>query len=217
VLWLALWLPLSAVLGGVVTYLTAHFPESTAWWVRISNYLNLVMLLPAFILVYRGGQQLYSLLNVRRQPSLQAMNIAFIVFAALYVLLTLQDPARHAATTYTTLASYYQPDWLIITTLIIPQLIMWYLGFQAVYYIYLYAKHVKGTLYKASLTGVAAGIAGVVVATVVLRCFQSLSSQFGRLSLSLVVIVVYLLLIIISAGYILINRGAKSLQKIEEL
>ncbi len=132
-------------------------------------------------------------------------------------MLTLEDSARQAPTHSVSIASYYLPDWLIITTIVIPRLILWFWGIKAVEDIYMYRKKIKGKIYKVALQNVARGIAAVVVATILLRCFQSLSSPIGELSLALIILLIYLLLIAIGIGYVLIYKGAKQLQKIEDL
>ncbi|MDB5171097.1 MAG: hypothetical protein JWO35_791 [Candidatus Saccharibacteria bacterium] len=216
-LMLALWLPVSAVSSILAAHYYRDHPSSTATLIIAINYVNIALLFPAFIQMYRGARKLLPLIKTTAASLSQTVNLVFICFSALYVFLVLEDPARHAATDSTTIASYYLPDWLIIISLVIPRLIMWFFGAKAVQYLYLYRNRVKGTLYKAALNNLARGIAGVVLATIVLRCIQSLSSQLGELSLALMLLVIYLLLLLIAIGYVLIFKGAKNLQQIEEL
>lgn len=217
ILLLTIWLPLSTLVSSFASQIYHDHPTFTDDLVRLVNYANVLILFPAFLIINQGSRKLLALTRTTIQSPSQRVTLVFIALSALYVFLTLQDPARSVATASVMTASYYQPDWLIITTLVIPRLLMWFLGIQAVYNIYLYSKKVKGAIYKSSLRNLAMGIGGVVLISILLRCLQSLSSQIGNFSLGLLLLIIYFLLIIISAGYILISRGANSLQQIEEL
>jgi hypothetical protein len=218
ILWLGLWLPLSTIINNFFfEYYSAHH-GATADLVRLNNYLNMIILFGGFWLVYKGSGQLLAL--VKKKPDTvasQILTLAFIAFSALYVFLTLEDSARRYPTHSVATATYYEPDWLIIITLVIPRLLYWFLGAQAVQNIYLYRRKVKGRLYKHALNNLALGLGSVVTTTILLRCLQSLSAPLERLSLGLLLGVVYVLLILISVGYVLIAKGAKKLQQLEEL
>lgn len=214
---LALWLPVSAVTGVLSAKFYQAHPLQTAKMIIIVNYVNIAFLFPGFILTYQGARKLLPLIKTSATTLSQAVNIGFICFSGFYVFLTLEDPARHFPTDVTSKAAYYLPDWLIVFTLVIPRLIMWYLGVKAVQYLYLYRNKVKGTLYKQALNNLARGFMGVVITTIILRCFQSLSAPLARLNLAALLLIVYALLIIIAIGYGLISLGAKKLQQIEDL
>jgi hypothetical protein len=216
-LWFVLWLPLSTIAGGLIKEYYGSHPSATAGLVIINNYFNMLILLPAFWLVKSGSQKLLAIIKkpVNTMPSL--VMIGYIAVSALYVLLVLHDPARLAPTNNASVASYYQPDWLIITTLVIPRLIAWFWGLQAVINILLYRAHVKGRLYKEALNSLAIGLAGILIMTILLRSLQSLTTSLNQWSLAVILAVIYLLLIVISIGYAFIAVGAKNLQKLEEL
>jgi hypothetical protein len=216
VLWLALWLPVSAVLSSLTTQIYQEHGSMTAGLVIFSNYVNLAILFPAFYIVHRGSQKLLGVIKLREHISIRSV-VLIVAFSALYTMLVLQDPARRVPSGAATTAAYYQPDWLIVVTIVIPRLIMWFFGIQAVYNIYRYMNNVKGSIYKDALRVFANGIAGVLVVSIVLRCMQSLSSQMGALSLVLVLVIVYALLLAISVGYIFMAMGAKRLSQIEDL
>jgi hypothetical protein len=63
---------------------------------------------------------------------------------------------------------------------------------------------------------VALGIAVVVLGSVLTRVFISISTTITNLKLTPILIIIYGLLSVIAAGYILIAIGAKKLRKIEE-
>ncbi len=217
ILLLTLWLPLSAILANFLSRYYHVHPAATANAVRLDNYANLAILLPAFWLINHGA---HKLLKVAKQPSYQfpqKIVIAFISLSALYVLIALSDPAREAPTQAVAAATYYLPDWAIVTTIIIPRLIMWFLGIQAIYLMYLYRQKIKGALYRDALKSLSQGLAWVIGTTIVLRLFQSVSTQLVNFNLGAILLILYGLLTIIAIGYSLIAKGAKSLQHIEEI
>ena len=215
ILLLTLWLPLSAVLGGWFSALYRAHPGQTAHLTQLNNYLNMLLLLAAFIFIDQGAKRLVSLTSrVKRAPN-QKLILLYIAFAVCYVWLVLSDPSRRQSHG-TTVATYYQPDWLVITTIVIPRLITWFLGAQAVQNIYFYARKVKGPIYKAALRDLAYGIAGVSILIISLRCLQSLTNQLERLSLGGLLILVYALVIIIGIAYFYLAKGSRKLLRIEE-
>lgn len=219
VLLLGVWLPLSTIIGNLASNHYIFHPGSAPALVRLINYANLLILFPAFLLVYLGSKKLLTLLKGKQAILAQThiFTLSYISFSALYVLLVLHDPSRQLPAGDVRFGTYYEPDWLIVTTIVIPRLIIWYLGLQTMRNLYIYRSRVNGNLYRAALKRLAQGIAGVVVATIVLRIFQSVSATTSHLSLGALLVVVYILLAIMSVGYILIAKGSKSLQKLEEI
>jgi hypothetical protein len=211
------WLPFSTLIGNLASSYYANHPGAAAGLVIVVNYLNIVVLIPAFWWVYQGANRLLSSAKIIHTSLTVRQTMLFIVFAALYTYLTLHDPARQFSTDGVMKATYYLNDGWILFTIVIPRLLMWYLGFAAAASIILYRQKVKGTIYKEALRWVAFGLTGIVASTVILRVIQSLSTQLGKLSLLLLFLVVYVLLAVIAVGYVLLAKGASRLQKIEEL
>jgi hypothetical protein len=216
VLWLALWLPFSAIVGNLTTQYYRSHPQATDIMVNINNYANILMLFVSFVLLSKGASGLLSLI---RRPHLSMPTTGIIIticLSSIYVYLVFHDPARQFPTRDVPVAAYYLPDWAILTTIIIPRLIMWYLGARTVYILFLYRNKVKGRLYKNALENLARGLGCVVLLSIILRCFQSLTTLLSNLSIGAILLVIYALLLLIAVGYILIAKGAKSLQMIEE-
>jgi len=213
---LSLWLPFSAVLGNVTTQYYRDHPEATAWMVNINNFANIIILLPAFILLSRGASKLLPLIRRSHVPIPTIAILTGVCLSAIYVFLVFHDPARQFPTKEVETAAYYLPDWAILFGLILPRLIMWFLGAQAVYYLFLYHRKIKGALYKTALNNLARGIAWVVATIILLRFLQSLSGLLSELSVGLLLALIYVLLILIAVGYVLIAKGARKLLAIEE-
>jgi hypothetical protein len=215
--WFATWLPLTAILGNFSKQYYLNHPSVTAGLTIFNNYFALVFLGLAFIYTYYGSRRLLVLIKNPVSYLSQPIIIGYIIFSALYVLLVLHDPVRQVPNHDVARASYYLPDWLLTITIIIPRLLMWFLGIQAVRNILLYSYKVKGRLYRQALSSLAKGLAAVVITTIALRCLQSLPVFFSSLGLGILLIVVYILLIVIGWAYVKVANGAKKLQKLEEI
>jgi hypothetical protein len=213
---LTLWLPLSTLAANLAAAYYNNHPSATANLIRLLTYGNLLLLFPAFYLLYDGARKLLRTTKARREGMVQWQTITYIVFSALYVFVTFADDARQVAIGDAQTATYYLPDWLTLLTVVIPRLIMWYLGFSAVASMISYRREVKGEIYKIALRLVAFGIAGIVCVVIVLRVVQSLSSAINALSLVLLLVLVYSLLAIMAIAYAVLAKGAERLQKIEE-
>jgi hypothetical protein len=217
ILGLVLWLPTSVLLAGVASGYYGHHPDSTATQIRIVNYFNVVVVLAAFYYLYIGSKQLGAVAKVKSHGLTQRQSFYFMIFSVLYTFVALSDSVRQASHDPTVVATYYEPDWLIVLTVLIPRLIGWFIGLAAVANIILYRKKVKGAIYKLALRQLAIGLGIVVFAVVILRVLQSLTSVLGKFNLGLLFLLVYVLLVVIGAGYVYIARGASRLLKIEEL
>jgi uncharacterized membrane protein len=217
VLLLVLWLPLNVLLAGVAEEFYRNHPESTANSIRGLNYFNTIIMLAAFYLVYVGSKKLVEVAKVKAHGLTQRQSALFIVFSVLYVFIALSDTSRQVSHGASNIATYYLPDWLTVITILIPRILTWFIGLAAVANIMLYRKKVKGTIYKEGLSHIAHGLYLVIGGIVALRTIQSLSSVIGDWSLGLLLLLIYVLLAVLGAGYVLVSRGTKRLLKIEEL
>lgn len=215
-MWFTIWLPLSALLGSVSSAIYSAHPASTANVIRVENYINLLLLVPAFIYTYRGSKLLLRLIRGRIASSSEHVTMWFIGFAALYTFVVLEDSSRRVALNAASPATYYLPDWLIVLTIVVPLLVLWYMGLQAIRNIRTYRRKAQGVIYRAGLQRLGYGLAVTTLMLILLRTLQSMSAQLNKLSFGLVIILLYLLLIGLGTGYLLIARGARQLQQIEE-
>lgn len=210
-LWLVLWLSLSAILSSILNYLAQKHPAATASTIVINNYFSLLMPLVGFIIIGFGTRGLNRL--ARLHPSYRAMGgIAFVLIAAgvFYSYLVLNTDNRlHSI--------YHMPAAVVLATLVIPYIYMWFVGLFSVYQIYLYRRHAPGVVYRKSWGWLALGLGLLLVIQILLQYVVTLTEQLNHLSLGGVLIFVYVLLIILAGGYLMVARGAKNLLKIEEV
>lgn len=207
---LAIGLPLNSLISASISITIQHNPWFMTAGTIIKNYFSLLFPLVSFLFISRGTQGL-TLLS-KKLPTYKAVNrfaVIFIVISAVYCCLTMASPIRHT--------TYHLPDWLIVTTIICPYLYTWFLGLSAAYETHLYSRKAPGTLYRSTWNMLASGIACIIIAQVVVQYVGNILLRFNDLKLFRLLLIVYVLLGLLSVGYLLVAVGAKRLQKIEEV
>jgi hypothetical protein len=216
ILALALWLPLNSVLQNTLNYIRHSNPGLTEGVVIISNYLSIVFLLTIAYLTWRGSRQLLYTLHPPRAVDRRFLYVGTILFGILFSYIVLMNPAKVTPIS-SGVAAYYLPDILLVLTIIIPNIIIWYFGIEAVQNIHVYRSRVKGVIYKSALGYLASGIAFSIIGALSLRSITSLVAWLNSTTLKLILIVLYTLIFVIGLGYLLLWMGAKKLQLIEEV
>jgi hypothetical protein len=207
---LAFGLILPTAISLIMQAVTTHHPGFKPTSIIIDNYLGLLVALVAFVYINNGTDLLTRL--SKNRPSLAGVRIftlLFISLAALFTDLVINYHVKHGQV-------YYLNTPLLITTFIIPTLFAWFIAIFSAYEFGLYAKFVKGSLYRAALrqfsNGIIIAIAGSVASEFVDNTFAAKVSH----SLGALLLAEYILLAIIAIGLILMALGAKKLKKIEE-
>ncbi|MEO6761736.1 MAG: hypothetical protein ABI220_05215 [Candidatus Saccharimonadales bacterium] len=210
VLLLALWLPVSSIVNNLFIFFSNSHPSMVPVGVIVSNYLNLALPLAGFILIGLGVRGLNGLTKLR--PSFWVIN------GLVLSLILLSSGYGYLLSTVSDLGGvYHLHGSLVLTTLAVPYVFMWCVGVMATYGLYLYQKNVVGIVYRRSWRLLFLGVAATIILQVVLQYFSAFAVHLHDLSVEVVFIIAYLLLVLLSVGYILIARGAKTLQKIEEV
>lgn len=218
---LAFGLPLSSLISTTMSFFSRN-PSLTetsplAPVAVITNvYVALIIAVLAYITLRKGSTELIKVNNFTVTTSDKTKNTIFFVIATIvYVFLVFLNPNRQVPSAPGFRATFYLPDWLIVLTIMLPYLYAWYSGFVASMNIVTYKKNTTGTIYKKALSGLSLGISTVIAVTIALQFFGTIGGAISKLNLSSILILVYVLLLAISAGYIIIARSAKKLTKIE--
>jgi hypothetical protein len=215
---LAISLPIIRLVSVADDYVFARFPAWGPAAIIFKNYLTIVLTLAAFIFIARGGKELTGAIHKKTSmPYKMAATIGFLLLAGVYAYFALSNPMRRVSADPILRAAYHLPDWLIILTIILPYLYVWYIGLQAALDIHFYKNKVKGFIYKPFLGSLAVGISWVIASSILLQFFNALRDTLAQLSLRPLLILVYVLLLFTSIGYILIARAAHNLKRIEEV
>lgn len=217
-LFLCLWLPISTIFSNISNYVYRMHSSWTIPLVIVNNYLNLLIVLAALALIYKGSSEMISLEQNRKASlSRYLIFIPFILISELFVFLSLNNPARQFPTPDVHVAGYYLPDWLLVGTIIIPYILAFYYGFFAVLNLYIYRRKVRGVIYKDSLDNFAKGLLCIVSSIILIRYLASLSTAFSNSTVKTILLIIYLLLAILLLGFILFARSVKKLEKIEKV
>jgi hypothetical protein len=166
------------------------------------------------VVISAGAGRLRQL--VKAPPSKLAQDIwavFFVIFSALYAYFIIIQPI------HTPLARrvYFLPDWLLVVSIAIPYMLIWYKGLTAVFDLFLYQRRITGKIYKESVRYLAAGILVVIVTSVATRVLTTISTSLSGFNLTPLLLVVYALVLLNAAGFLLIAFGANKLRRIEEV
>ena len=217
-MYLAIGQPLLSIIQSLLNYWASLQPHWIAASVIINNYAALAVVLLAFYVIHQGASHLITVLKkeLRYTPRERLMFVTFAVVSIFYCYVTLANPARQFPTPGIARAAYYLPDWLLVVSIVIPYLFVWFFGLRAAFYLRLYRRRIGGILYKQAIGYLSLGIVGVILSSMGIRFLTSLTTLLNSLTIKILLAVVYLLVVAISVGFILIAIGARKLKRIEE-
>lgn len=211
---LALAQPVSSLIASIDAVVTKHHPELLPKLTIFNNYVSLILMGVSMVLIAIGAEQIYRLAKTKAGWLTQRVwVIGFIILSSLYSYFIVTQPI------HTPMARrvYFLPNWLLVCSIAIPYIIFWYLGLNAAYQIMNFQRNIRGWFYKSAIGYLAAGIAAVIVSSIVTRVLTTVSAKLSHLSLTPLLFIVYGLLIIDAVGFVLIAIGAHRLRKIEEV
>jgi hypothetical protein len=206
---LAFALVLPTTLALITSSIAVHHPAFKAGSVIINNYLSLYPGLVAFLLFFNGARELLrTVKGSAEQIDLRWHAPWFLLLGVTFSHLVIQNRYRYHP--------YHLSMELLIITIIVPYLYGWLVGLLCAYQLRLYAKTVKGSLYRQAVRQFANGIAISIAGSIAIQFVNTALAQRLNKSLGIVLLVDYLLLIIVAVGLGLMALGTKKLQKIEE-
>lgn len=212
-------LPLSALVSRLLSYFTERTALSQAFTTIVNTHLTLAFYLFGFAFLAAGAWKLVRHVAKTSVPKMHTYGtaVALLVLSIVYFAVTLTNPSREIAVAPAPMAAYYMQDWLIITTIVIPYIITWGLGFYATLWLHTFHKSIGGKIYRKALKRLNTGFFMVILTTILVQFLQSASTHIYGWTLGAIIAFVYLLLFIIALGYILIAIGAKDLNRLEEI
>lgn len=204
-------LPISSISKLLLDYIAVHNKGFTASATIIDNYISLVIPLVAFFVISHGTRGLVALSKLRTSRlASHILTIFLIVTGVLYGYFA-SRPYAHVGENY-----HLSVGW-VLATLVIPYVYAWFLGILAAYEMHLYSRSVSGVLYRKSWDLFAFGFGSIIVVSILIQYLTTVTIQLKSLRFSLILSLVYVLLLLLSVGYILMAVGAKKLIKIEEV
>lgn len=207
-------LPITTIISNIFNQITSNHESYTPPLTIVNNYIGLLIMALGLLLISNGAQKLNFLIKKQVSSTEQKVWVLIsVIISGLYAYI-IAAPSLHGSLDKST---YFMPGWLALITLVIPYVYFWYHGFYAAFCIHRYQKYVKGNIYKNSLNYIAAGISVVVATSIFIRFLVNISEKLNRLSLSPILLIIYIFILISAIGYILIAIGAKKLRRIEEV
>jgi len=207
---LALGVPLTSLLSNALKLLARSHHSLDALSTILSQYLGVLYPLLAFIFIGTGSRGL-SLISKKRPSYAQANLVALLV-----IILGVVFCALIAHSHRDVRIAYHMSYSLVMLTLAIPYMYVWFLGLLAVVELHIYSKQVAGIVYRRSWRMLALGLGAVIVFDILLQYLGTMSTWLGDLSLSGLLLVLYVLLLGLAASFIVVALGTKKLMKIEE-
>jgi len=199
------------IISLVLYYAAAHKSGLQATAIIINNYLSLLVPVLAFTLINSGSHMLVELVNERASLlGIRVFAIMFTILGVFYTHITLQ-------THNLIINPYHLSVYPLMITLVIPYLYAWFVGLVSAYNFKIYSEHVKGLLYKKSLSQFAAGITITIVGSIAVQFVISTVGAKTNEPLGLVLAVIYLLMAILLGGLGLMAVSTQKLKKIEEV
>lgn len=210
--WLAWWLPIQAIPYLIAGSITDDHRGLHIALIIASNYLSVLFAVIGLHLVFKASRTLLQGAKIKptTMKRLTPLTVFFAILAAAYCWITL----RHASGQHN---PYFIPPWLIVLTLLLPYLYAWYRGLQAAYNIVNLAHHSSGVLYRNALGRVANGVAVVIVSLIAVQILRSTIPRTGHVSLSGVLVAIYVIYLFMGAGYSILALGSHRLKRIEEV
>jgi hypothetical protein len=207
---LVLWLPVSSLVSVILKYLALKHPGLLAVTTIVNNYVNLIISFLGFILIGIGARGLSKLVKQRhsyRTTNIFAMLLIYVGLVFVHLVLS----------TNNRVLIYHLSTWLLLLTIVAPYIYMWYIGLLATYEIYYYRKKVEGIVYKQSWRLLSIGIGWLILMSICFQYLTTLSARLNALSIYWLLGIIYLVLVLLSLGFVFIAIGARKLQKLEEV
>jgi len=210
---LAFGLPIGAICSTYLRNLALRQPDLLPVTTITRNYLTLVISLITLSMIARGAESLVKTLHSKPiLPHPPHLTTGAIILSSLFTWFIVARPVDPNATNI-----YYLPAWILVFTLAMPHLYIWYKGALAVHRLYLYRDKVRGAIYKLAFVELAQGIGVVVGLSIFLQFLATLSAQLLQLQLRSLLLVLYVLVGLYAIGYGLVAKGARRLKRIEEV
>ena len=211
ILLLVLWPALSSIAASIFDPMSRKYLAERGTFTIINEYFNLIWPLVGFILIESGARGLSELAKLRpSQRSTHVIALALIASGVLYGYLVSYAFNQSRA-------NYYLPYWVVLATLVIPYIYMWFLGLLAAYQVYLYQRKVSGVVYRRSWKLLSLSIGAIIVLQILVEYANTIITKLAALSLGWYVLLIYIVLGCLAVGYILLAKGAKKLRRIEEV
>lgn len=214
--WLAWSLPLSRIFSTLLSGIYNQWPGFHPAGIILGNYFSLIMPLVAFVLIASAARGLVNDAKLSlSNTATQAIIATFIVAGVSYCYFVFNHLDKSSLGSSDN--GYYLPVWVMLITIIIPYLYMWFIGILAACDIALVGLKAQGHLYKRALGYLVSGLVIVLVGFTVIQYISNIQPRSGHLLLDARLAVTLIFRVVQGIGFALIAVGAIKLKKIEEV
>lgn len=213
----AIGMPLSSILDSILTYVSSVRADFIPTSVVINNYASIVIAATVFTLFRVGTKRLADSSGIKIGGAMRIAGwVSFAALGAVYAYIALNNPIRQFAASPLERPTYGLPDHLIVATIIIPYLYIWYSGFLSAFYMYKYGGTAQGIIYKKSLSTLSLGLLVIMLTSILLQFLATFSAILNAVDLNTILGIIYVLLVVIAIGFIFVAIGARRLSRIEK-
>lgn len=211
---LSLALPISSILSSIFNYIERENSSFDVFSTIFTNYLNLAFSALAFVLFAKGADCLLRVTKPRAiLPRFRFTEFLLVAVASGYTWLIVDSVSNSNNGN----SIYHLPIWLVIPTLVIPFLVIWFIGAQTVFRLNKYQQNVQGIVYNRAMTNLVRGLAVIILLSIILQIIGTMKNQLIEMKLVPLLGIVYFLLMFYVIGYGLVAYAARQLKKIEEV
>jgi hypothetical protein len=214
--WLAWGLSTTSIASIILNTNGDNHPRFHSLAIIIINYMSLLYALIAFSVMSGGAHDLATRAKQSLTPATtRSLQLIFVISGVIYCYLTFKhlDLQSLASTNN----PYYLPVWLLVISVIIPNLYAWFVGLLAVHDLGIAARRTHGVLYRRAVRFLASGLVLVIASLISVQYLHSAIPRSGHLSLDTTLIVTYATYLVTMIGFILVSLGANRLKRIEEV
>jgi hypothetical protein len=208
---------LSSIATAIINLITRQNLHLIPRGVIITNYITVLIAFASYWYMYRGSRKLVGVATRNKDdfPYARLFGALYFIFGVIFAHAAVTNPQRSAPATVLAHGIYYLPNWLLLTTVIVPLIASWYIGMLAVSNIEHYRRRVNGVIYRSQLKFVALGISIIIIVSVGVQILTLFSKNTSEYSLSALLLLIFALLAVIASGFIMVAVGAKRLIQLE--
>jgi hypothetical protein len=216
VTWLSWSLPLIAIFTVITVSVSYNYPSLSSVSTIAMEYIQLIVVLTAFVFLGNSARNLIGTtkVNFSSVPA-RFIATAFITVAVFfcYNIFTGLDSKNLVSMT----SDFKLPLWLVITTIIIPSLLAWFIGLTAIYELRAYGLRVSGLLYRQSFSLLSLGLTAVIASVILLQYIDTSMPANGNELFGIRLAITMALSLVAGGGFFLLTRGAGGLKRIEDV
>lgn len=208
------------VVPALVTTIFTYYPNvesAQIFSIILRNYLSIVLYGAGFWYLYQASRGLLKSIGGAEWASFYRPIIlaALGILSFIYIWLVFQNPFRSISLDSMIRPTYGLPDWLIVLTVIVPYILIWFIGCLTILNFWSYAKSVNGIIYRQSFVSLANGLTVTILLLIGLQFLSQATQSLNHATIQAVLVIIYVILFAIAVGYLLIARGARKLAEIE--